>query len=100
MTICSARNWRPWILGWVFVALLGLQVIKSSHHHESAALEEACAVCQLVANNPLDVGPPAAAPLTVVLLFVLLLVHRHETVRLPKARCASYSPQAPPYRAA
>jgi hypothetical protein len=95
-----SRTWRIWILGWVFITLLGIQIIESSHHHESSALEQACAVCQFMAHHPLDVTPPAAVLIAVALVLLLTLPRWRQTFLIAKAPCASYFSRAPPYRAA
>ncbi len=88
--------WRYWILGWLFLAFLGIQVIESTHHHESAAEEDACAVCVVAAHVPFNLTPPAAAPLAAALFLLFVLPHRQLAFRFAKARCAFYDSQAPP----
>lgn len=100
MKMGGPRSWRLWILGWVFVALLGIQLIESTHHHDSAALEAACAVCQVAAHHALDVPPPPTAPLVAVLFFLFLIVISRQPLRVGKAPRASYYSRAPPYLAA
>jgi hypothetical protein len=83
-------------MGWVFVALLGIQIIESTHHHESSALEERCVVCQAVAHHPLDVAPPTAAPMVAVLFFLLYLPLGQYAFLVVKVNCTSYYSRAPP----
>ena len=91
-----SKSLRYWILGGVFFALLGLQIIESTHHHESAAIEEACPVCQAVAHLPLDVAPPAAALIVSILLFLFSLPSKQKTILYAYAYYASYHSRAPP----
>lgn len=94
------RTWRRWILGWVIVAFLGIQIIESTHHHDSTASEEACAVCQVLAHHPLDIAPPAVAAIAAA-LFLLFVLHLWQPAfRIAKALCASYHSRAPPYHTA
>lgn len=89
-------TFRFWILSCVFFALLGIQIIESTHHHESTALEDACAVCQIVAHTPLDLAPPAATLIATVLLLLFLLTSRQEKSQFARAYYASYHSRAPP----
>lgn len=84
----------------MIVAFLGIQVIEWTHHHKSAASEEACAVCQVLAHQPLDLAPPAAAPVVAVLFLLFVLTRSQPAFRIAKALCASYNSRAPPYRTA
>ena len=93
-----ARTWRNWILGWVFLALVGIQVIESSHIHKSAALEDACPVCHVMAHQQLDVAPPPPVPMAAVLFLLFILSHRRQILRIAESHCASYYSRAPPYR--
>jgi hypothetical protein len=92
-----SRTLRRWILGWVIIAFLGIQAIESTHHHESAASEETCSVCQVLAHHPLDLALPVAAPVAAVLFLLFFLSQWQPVFRIPSARCASYHPRAPPY---
>lgn len=94
------RTWRRWILGWVIVAFLGIQIIESTHHHDSAASEEACAVCQTLAHHPLDIAPPVAPPMAAVLFLLFFISTWQPVPRIAKAFCASYQSRAPPHHAA
>jgi Protein of unknown function (DUF2946) len=100
MEMNPGRAWRRWLLGWVFLAFVGIQIIESTHHHESAADEEKCAVCQVAAHLPFDLVPPAAAPMAVVLFLLFVLTTWRPIFRIAKARCASYHSRAPPRLAA
>lgn len=91
-----SKTLRYWILGGVFFALLGLQVIESTHHHETSAIEAACPVCQVVAHTPLDVAPPAAALISEVLLFLFYLPGQQKTTLIVSAYYESYRSRAPP----
>lgn len=91
-----SRTLRYWILGGVFFALLGIQIIESTHHHESAALEEACQVCQVAAHLPLDLAPPAAALISAVLLLLFALPRRQQAIHLGRTYHAAYHSRAPP----
>jgi hypothetical protein len=91
-----SRILRYWILGGVFFALLGLQLIESTHHHETAAIEAACAVCQVVAHTPLDVALPTTALIVSVLLFLFYLPSKQKTTFISSACYASYHSRAPP----
>lgn len=91
-----SRTLRYWILGGVFFALLGLQLIESTHHHETAAIEAACPVCQVVAHTPLDVSPPSAALIAAVLLILFYLPSKQQATLIACAYYASYHSRAPP----
>lgn len=93
------QTWRNWILVWVFLTFIGTQVIESTHHHESEALQDACAVCQLVAHQPLNAPPPATALIAVALPLLFIFSHWREAVRIADARRASYDSRAPPHTA-
>lgn len=95
-----SRTGRIWILWWVLIALLGIQIIESSHHHESSALEQACAVCQFVAHHPLDLSPPTIALTAAILVLLLTLLHWRQAFLIAKAPCAAYFSRAPPFRTA
>lgn len=90
------RTWHLWILGWVFCAVLGLQLIESSHHHDSLALQEACALCQVAAHQPLDTAPPSLPPVAAVLFLLFILPGaRLFFLHGPNRTCAYHS-RAPP----
>jgi hypothetical protein len=91
-----SKTLRYWILGGVFFALLGLQLIESTHHHETAAIEAACPVCQVVAHTPLDVAAPVAALIVSMLLFLFYLPSQQKTTLVASAYYASYHSRAPP----
>ena len=91
-----SKTLRYWILGGVFFALLGLQLIESTHHHETAAIEAACPVCQVVAHTPLDVSPPTAVLIVAVLLVLFYLPSQQKTTQIASAYYASYHSRAPP----
>lgn len=94
------RAWRPWVLAWVMIAFLGIQLIESTHHHESAALEDACTICQVAAQYPLDAAPPLASPLATVLFLLYILPVRRRTFAFVQPCLASFYSRAPPTRAA
>ena len=94
------RTCSAWILGWLLLAFVGIQVIESTHHHGSAAEENACAVCVVAAHVPFNLAPPAAAPLAAALFLLFVLPLRQPAFRFAKARCAFYDSQAPPTRTA
>ncbi len=96
-SLCAARRW---ILGWAIIALLGLQIIESSHHHTSAALDEACSLCQVAAHQLLDLAPPAISSLLAVLILLFIRPRWRLTLRVASTRRTSYHSRAPPYRAA
>jgi hypothetical protein len=87
---------RYWILGSLFVALLGIQLVESTHHHESAAIEEACPICQVVAHTPLDLAPPAAALIATVILLLFHLCSKQKTSQVACTYYVSYHSRAPP----
>lgn len=91
-----SRTFRFWILGCVFFALLGIQIIESTHHHESAAIEDACSVCQIVAHTPLDLAPPVAALIATVLLLLFSLPSKQKKTQITCTYYASYHSRAPP----
>ncbi len=91
-----SRSLRYWILGSVIVALLGVQLVESTHHHESAAIEEACPVCQVVAHTPLDLVPPAAAQIATVLLLLFHLCSKQKISQVACTYYTSYHSRAPP----
>ena len=90
------RALRCWILASVIFALVGLQLVESTHHHESAAIEEACPVCQVVAHTPLDLTPPAAVLIATVLLLLFYLCSSQKTSQFACTYYASYHSRAPP----
>lgn len=89
---------RLWVLAAFCVALLGLQAIELSHHHESAALEQSCSVCQVLAHQALDhVLPPAV--LAASALFLLFMVIQSACIqRFSRIDYLSYNTRAPPIR--
>ena len=87
---------RDWILGSVLFALLGLQLIESTHHHETAAIEAECAVCQVVAHTPLDLSPPAVLLSVVVLLVLFYLPSQQKSALIASAYYPSFRSRAPP----
>jgi hypothetical protein len=91
------RTWRKWILGWVFFALIGIQISESTHHHESAALQNACVVCQLVTHQQLDVPPPIDVPMAAVLLLLFTVLYSRHVLLIADTDYVSYSSRAPPY---
>lgn len=92
-----SRSWRNWILGWVFVALIGIQIIESTHHHESEAQADDCPVCQLVVHQQLDVPQPPVVLVATVLIFLFDLSCRRHPLQIANPRYASYSTRAPPF---
>ena len=95
-----ARTWRFWILGWVFLAFLGIQAIESTHHHESAADEDACPICQVMLHQAMDLATPSVAPLAVALFILFIVPQRRRLFRIAKFHSAAYHAQAPPSRSA
>jgi hypothetical protein len=91
-----SRHLRYWILASVIFALLGIQLIESTHHHESAAIHDACAVCQIVAHTPLDLAPPLATLLATVLFLLFSLPDKQKKFQFARAYYASYHSRAPP----
>jgi len=91
-----STTFRFWILGCVFFALLGVQIAESTHHHESAAIEHACPVCQIVAHTPLDLAPPAATLVATSLLLLFLLPGKQKKTQFASTYYASYHSRAPP----
>ena len=87
---------RRWLLGWVFFAILGLQLIESAHHHESAARQEACVLCQAVAHYPFDLAPPEVALAAAVLFLLFTLPYRQSSCLVVAASHAAYRSRAPP----
>ena len=91
-----SRTLRFWILASVIFALLGIQLIESTHHHESAAIHDACAVCQIVAHTPLDLGSLIAALIATVLVLLFSLPGKQNKSQIARACYASYYSRAPP----
>jgi len=91
------HRWQGWILGCMFLAFVGIQMVESTHHHESEALQEACAICQMVAHQPLDLSPPTIASMVVVLFLVFIIASPQETFQITDSRYTSYASRAPPY---
>ena len=92
------QKWRLLILSLACFALLGLQIIEATHHHDTAAPENACGICQLAAHQVLDLTLPGAAlaPPTLLLLFVLpVLILRCRAVPAPRLAYDSRAPPAP-----
>ena len=90
------RAWHLWILGWVLCAVLGLQLIESSHHHDSVALQEACALCQVAAHQPLDTAPPLVSLVAAVLFLLFILLRDRLIFLVGQSRPAPYHSRAPP----
>lgn len=92
-----AQTWRKWILAWVLLTFVSIQVIETTHHHESMAMQDACAICQLVAHQPLNAPPPATAQLLGVLILLYIISHRHPVFQIVESRYFSYFSRAPPH---
>lgn len=90
------RTWHLWILGWVLSAVLGLQLIESSHHHDSLARQEACALCQVAAHQPLDTASPSLPPVVAVLFLLFILPGVRPLFLLGPRRSCAYRSRAPP----
>ncbi|OIQ88230.1 hypothetical protein GALL_298820 [mine drainage metagenome] len=91
-----ARTWRGWILGWALLTVVGIQIIESTHHHESKLLQNKCAVCQFVAHQPIDLLPAIAAPMAATLLLLFVLPYRRHAVPFAEPDCTGYDSRAPP----
>jgi len=92
-----ARIWRHWILGLTLLAFTSIQIIESTHHHESADQLNDCAVCQFVLHQQLDVHSPVAAPLGVVLFFLFIVISCRHVCQVVDASRTSYQSRAPPH---
>jgi hypothetical protein len=90
------KYFRCWILGSVFIALLGIQLVESTHHHESAAIGDSCPVCQVVAHTPLDLMSPAANLIATALLLLFHLCNKQKTFPVSCTYFNSYYSRAPP----
>jgi hypothetical protein len=80
--------WRAWVLGFVVGCVLGLYALAATHHHDSVAEEEACAVCHVVGHQPLSPPVPPLAVLVAVLVLLFVLSRR------PSLPCAIHRPYA------
>jgi len=89
---------RLWVLAAFCVALLGLQAIELSHHHESAALEQSCSVCQVLAHQALDGALPPAALFATAFFFLFVVIQVSRTLRFSRIDYLSYNTRAPPNR--
>ena len=92
-----ARIWRHWILGLTLLALTSIQIIESTHHHESADQLNDCAICQFVIHQQLDVHSPVAAPLGAVLFFLFIVLYFRYVSLVTDASYTSYHSRAPPH---
>jgi hypothetical protein len=91
-----ARTWRGWILGCVLLAVIGIQIIESTHHHESTALQDKCAVCQFAAHQPIDLLPAIPTPMAAALILLFILPYRWHAAALAEPDCICYDSRAPP----
>ena len=89
---------RLWVLAAFCVALLGLQAIELSHHHESAALEQSCSVCQVLAHQALDGALPPVALFAAALFFLFVVIQVSRTQSFSRIDYLSDNTRAPPNR--
>jgi hypothetical protein len=87
---------RLWVLALFCVALLGLQAIELSHHHESAALEQSCSVCQVLAHQALDRVPSPTALFVAALFLLFVVIQGTRTLRVSRNDYLCYHTRAPP----
>jgi hypothetical protein len=92
-----SHYWRNWVLGCVFVALIGIQLIESTHHHESEAQADDCPVCQLVVHQALDIPLPAVVQIATLLLVLFVLACACNESQITESRYNTYSSRAPPF---
>jgi len=91
-----ARNLRPLIAVCAVLAFILLQVIESTHHHKSEAAQDACAVCQVIAHQPIELIPAIAAPIAALLFLLFTLLQSKPVFLLLQADQAAYHSRAPP----
>jgi len=90
------RSFRLLIAVCVALAFIMLQVIEATHHHKSDAAHDACAICQVIAQHPIDIVPPIAAPIAALLFLLFTLLQSKPVFPLIQAGQASYYSRAPP----
>ena len=90
------RNFRLLIAVCVALAFILLQVIESTHHHKSEAGHDSCAICQVIANQPIDLTPAIAAPIGALLFLLFTLFQSKPAFLLIHTGQASYHSRAPP----
>jgi hypothetical protein len=92
-----SRFWRYWILGLTLLALISIQIIESTHHHETADQLNDCAVCQFVMHQQIDEHSPVDAPLGPVLFFLYIILSFKYVFRVVDAGFTPYDSRAPPH---
>jgi hypothetical protein len=90
------RNLRLLIAVCVAVAFITLQMIESTHHHKSEAAHDACAVCQVIAHQPIDLSFAIVAPIGALLFFLFALFQSKPVFLILQADQAYYHSRAPP----
>jgi hypothetical protein len=90
------RNFRLLIAVCVALAFVMLQVIESTHHHKSEAAHDACAICQVIAQHPIDIVPAIAAPIAALIFLLFTLIQPKPVFLLIQADQAAYYSRAPP----
>jgi hypothetical protein len=91
-----SHPWRVWLLTWVTLCVLGLYSLAATHHHETAAEEEACAICHVVGHQPLDLQVPTMAPVAVAFVLLFTLPGWHPPLHLARPVDLPYHSRAPP----
>jgi hypothetical protein len=80
----------------VTLCVLGLYTIAATHHHHTAAEENACPICHVFAHQPLDVPVPPMAAVLVALVLLFALPRRQIRHPVVRFRWTPYHSRAPP----
>jgi hypothetical protein len=90
------RGWRLVLLLAVLACFIGLVLAETWHHHESAAEERSCPLCQAADHQPLDLSPPPPGPAAAVLILLYFLLRWEPRLDVISRGGTPYRSRAPP----
>lgn len=88
-----------WFGGILFAAVLctvGLYALEFAHHHETAAAELHCPICQVAAHSALEVFAPQFTPLPPAIRVHFLAFAPHQMPAAARVFTVKYQSRAPP----
>ena len=91
-----SRGLRFWFACILIPCILGVYGIEATHHHETQAEENACAICHVVNHQPLDLGAPPLGIVFSGLVFLFYILSWQPTRRVSFRLPNHYRPRAPP----
>ncbi|MGH8283693.1 MAG: hypothetical protein ACRESE_07595 [Gammaproteobacteria bacterium] len=89
-------RWFRWVLFAAVLCTVGLYTLEFAHHHETAAAELHCPICQVMTHSALDIFSPQFKPLPPAIRFHFLAFTPRLTSVQGRVLTVKYQSRAPP----